>query len=177
MRKRFAVIAAAGAMLMALTASPAQAAPSGAAFLASHGIDAAKLAPGWTVQGGSVVWNGGDVIMTPAVYGLSACSSGYVCLYETDNYNTGPYDHDKRMLQYRGLGGDHNVEDYGFEDKMSSWYNRRGYDARWFYDEYYDGTNHGISYCMNTGAKAPKLALKDNDQLSSLYIYGRTTAC
>ncbi|WP_163508099.1 peptidase inhibitor family I36 protein [Fodinicola acaciae] len=177
MRMRHLAAALAGALALtaalSTTATPAAAAaPAGESFLAAHGINPATLAPGWKVDGQRVVWDNGSVILSPAVYGLSACDPGYVCLYETDNYNTGPYDHNKRMLQFNTIGY-RNMYTYGFNDQMSSWYNRRGLDARWYYDDNKGGT----SRCMGAGAKVAVVGAADNDKLSSLLIYSTSTAC
>jgi hypothetical protein len=152
---------------MALVAAPASAtpaAPRGSEVLAAAGIDAAKLAPGWSVTGDEVVWDGGHTRLSLSSKGIGDCAANFVCIWEKDNF-TG------RRLQFDDIKL-RNLTDWGFNDKMSSWYNRRGLDARW----YYDINGGGASRCMGDGARAAKLG-GDNDKASSLRIYGSSTAC
>lgn len=174
MRIRHIAAMLAGAITVTMMAAPVSAAPvSGAALLAAYGIDSSKLAPGWKVGGSRVVWQADGVAMVLGAHGKAACEPTFsVCLYETDNYNDGPYDHNKRMLEFDDVGW-RNLASYGFDNQMSSWYNPLGLDARWFYNSNIRGT----SRCMSGRAGAmPKLGA-DNDQASSLLIYSDVSHC
>jgi hypothetical protein len=147
---------------------------TGADLLAANGVDVASLAPGWTMENDRVIWDGGAVILSIQTHGLAACDSGYVCLYEADNYNDAPVDQNKRMLQFNNLRG-RNMSSYGFNDQMSSWYNRRGLDAIWFYND--NQQPAGTGRCMQAGGRSSRVGEPDNDELSSLWIYSTATAC
>jgi hypothetical protein len=94
-----------------------------------------------------------------------ACSAGYTCLYEHRDYGG-------RRLQWRDVQLI-NLNDYGFNDKMSSWRNRNSRDARW----YHDVGGRGTSRCMQAGASVSYVGSGDNDRASSLRIYSSSTAC
>ncbi|MEC3976757.1 peptidase inhibitor family I36 protein [Amycolatopsis sp. H20-H5] len=157
-------VLAGAAALVTMAAVPATAATSGAAALGKMGVDTAKLAPGWTYSGDKVSWDNGntELILSPASAG--DCTNDYVCVWEKDNF-TG------RRLQFHDAGL-RNLTDYGFNDKASGWYNRRGVDARW----YYDINGGGTSRCIQSGARSAKLG-GDNDKMSSLRIYSSDSAC
>jgi hypothetical protein len=169
------MLAAAFGLAAGLATTTASASPAAdASVLAANGVDVASLAPGWTLHGDRVVWNDGAVVLSVQTHGLAACDSGYVCLYEADNYNDAPVDHNKRMLQFNNLGG-RNMSSYGFNDRMSSWYNRRGLDAVWFYHD--NQQPAGSGRCMQAGGRSARVGEPDNDELSSLWIYSTATAC
>ncbi|MFE6613120.1 peptidase inhibitor family I36 protein [Amycolatopsis sp. NPDC057786] len=154
----------AAAIATALVATPASAATDGAATLKAAGIDTAKFAPGWKVAGDEVVWNGGETTLSLSPMAPGDCAANYVCLWENRDF-TG------RRLQFRDPGLK-NLVDYGFNDQMSSWYNRRGVDARWYYN-----IGGGTSRCMQAGARSAYVGNGDNDQATSLRIYTSASAC
>ncbi|WP_340681455.1 peptidase inhibitor family I36 protein [Amycolatopsis coloradensis] len=166
MRKLRLVSAALGAAAIAtaLVATPASAATDEAAALKSAGVDTAKLAPGWKVVGDQIVWNGGETTLSLSPSAASNCQANYVCLYEHRDFGG-------RRLQFRDPGLK-NLVDYGFNDQMSSWHNRRGVDARWYYN-----IGSGTSRCMQAGARSSYVGNADNDQASSLRIYTSASAC
>jgi hypothetical protein len=94
------------------------------------------------------------------------CGGGYTCLYE-DTFFGG------RRLQWRDRNQLINLRNYNFDNKMSSWRNDNDVDARW----YYDAGGSGTSRCMNAGFISPFVGWIDNDEASSLRIYGSATAC
>ncbi|EME51657.1 peptidase inhibitor family I36 protein [Amycolatopsis decaplanina] len=154
----------AAAVAAALVAAPASAASDGAATLKSAGVDAAKLAPGWKVVGDQIVWNGGETTLSLSPGAASNCQENYVCLYENRDFGG-------RRLQFRSPDLK-NLVDYGFNDQMSSWHNRRSVDARWYYN-----IGGGTSRCMQAGARASYVGNADNDQATSLRIYTSGSAC
>ena len=141
-----------------------------ASRLAAAGIDASRLAPGWTIDNDNLVWDNGAVMASLSPSAASDCDSGYVCFFEDKSY-TG------RKLQFRDTGLRANMNDYSFNDKMSSWVSRRSLDARWYYN--YGGT--GTSRCIASLAKNPDVGAGasnfDNDEMSSFRIYSTSTAC
>ncbi|MFK0247742.1 peptidase inhibitor family I36 protein [Amycolatopsis azurea] len=156
----------AAAVAAVLVAAPASAAPDGAATLKAAGIDAAKLAPGWKIAGDEVVWNNGGITLSLSPKAPGDCASNYVCLWEHRDFSR-----NGRRLQFHDAGL-HNLVDYGFNDKMSSWYNRRSVDARWYYN-----IGGGTSRCMQAGARSAYVGNGDNDQATSLRIYTSGSAC
>ncbi|MFD5246041.1 peptidase inhibitor family I36 protein [Amycolatopsis sp. NPDC058340] len=154
----------AAAIATALVATPASAATDGAATLKAAGIDAAKLAPGWKVDGDEVVWNGGTTKLSLSPMAPGDCDANYVCLWQHRDFNG-------RRLQFQSAGLK-NLVDYGFNDQMSSWYNRRGVDARWYYN-----IGSGTSRCMQAGARSSYVGSGDNDEATSLRIYTSASAC
>ncbi|WP_410663968.1 peptidase inhibitor family I36 protein [Amycolatopsis sp. lyj-84] len=154
----------AAAVAALLVASPASAASDGSATLKAAGVDAAKLAPGWKVAGDEVVWNGGEITLSLSAKAPGDCAANYVCLWQDRDFVG-------RRLQFQSAGLK-NLVDYGFNDQMSSWYNRRGVDARWYYN-----IGSGTSRCMQAGARSSYVGNADNDQASSLRIYTSASAC
>lgn len=144
--------------------------PTPVATLTAAGINVDELAPGWTVEGGYIVWDDGDVIASiePAAY--DDCSSGYVCFFQDKSYSG-------RMLQFHDTGLRGDMRDYSFNDQMSSWRSRRALDARWYYD--YNGS--GTSRCIESGAAnsdvGAGLLNTDNDEMSSFRIYTDDNRC
>jgi hypothetical protein len=151
---------------LASAASGAEADGSASAPQSGAPVPTADLAPGWKVRGDSIIWGDGSVILHKSTtLGTEDCSYNYVCLWADANFG-------RPMIQFRDPGG-YNLTSYGFNDKMSSWYNRKRVDARW----YYDVNRGGTSRCMNAGAKMSYVGATDNDKMSALYIYTTSSAC
>jgi hypothetical protein len=160
------IIAAILAVTLVSAASEADADGEASSPQSSVLTQAANLAPGWKVRGDSIVWGDGAVILTERTsLGIESCSANYVCLWTHANYGN-------PMIQFRDPGG-YNLTSYGFNDRMSSWYNRKSVDARW----YYDVNQTGTSRCMNAGARVSYVGATDNDKMSSLRIYTTSSAC
>lgn len=75
---------------------------------------------------------------------------------------------------FRATGSYYYMPDYGFNDKLSSWLNERGLDARWYYNV--SGVPNP-NRCMGVGGRREHLPKEDNDQMSALYIYNSSTVC
>ena len=138
---------------------------------AAAGIDVDHLAPGWTVSGDRLEWGGGDgdvgILTTGVTLGSSTCPSGYVCLFADDDLQGSMwYSNDRNRYHYMSTLSWNNV--------MSSWYNRSGYDARWYFNT--SGTPNP-NYCMGAGLRCEHPAPGQNDQASAVYIYSTSTAC
>ncbi|WP_079022012.1 peptidase inhibitor family I36 protein [Streptomyces sp. NRRL F-5193] len=116
----------------------------------------------------SVAIVGGFAIATStAVAAPATCGSGYVCLYEDDDYKGGGVYWNKRNAG-QNLGGT-----LGFNDSTNSWYNNSNVDAKWFYDANFQGS----SRCMNSYSSNHSLSIDDYDEASSEYMYGNQTTC
>ena len=96
--------------------------------------------------------------------GYGDCAAGYLCLWEHGNFAG-------RRLQFQAAAL-RNLTDFGFNDQMSSWRNRRYGDARW----YGDVNRGGPSLCMNGGAAAASIG-PYNDTASSIQLYNSALAC
>lgn len=170
-----AMTAAAAALTVsapAVAIAPAQPqSPNAAAVQAveAAGIAVNELKPGWTVKGEEIVWPDGTMAsLVPMAY--EDCASGYLCFWTDKSYGG-------RRLQFLDTGLRSNMADYSFNDQMSSWRNRRGLDARW----YYDTSGNGTSRCITSGAANSDVGAGglnfDNDEMSSFRIYGNATTC
>lgn len=164
-----ATVAIGGLALSTNTATAADPTPEDLATLAAAGINAAELAPGWTIEGDEIRW--GDSIaatLGPAAY--DDCPSGWVCLFQDKNYAG-------RMLKFQDVGLNGDMRDYSFNDQMSSWRSRRALDARWYYD--YNGS--GTSRCMESVSSNTDVGAgffnADNDEMSSFRIYSTDDRC
>jgi hypothetical protein len=175
--RRIIIAGLATVMLMSTFAASALAngAQTLSAELARDPFVRAALARDARVVGGELVYPNG-VMVSLAVGGqgssqsttaaLIACSPGYTCLYEHDNFRG-------RRLQWSDPGTRVNLPDYGFNDQMSSWINNNSRDARWFYNHNSDGT----SRCMQPNTRVTWVGEPDNDEASSLAIYTDNRAC
>ncbi len=150
-----------------LLATPASAEVTDTARLAAAGIDAGELAPGWSIVGDEVWWADGQVRRSIEAAELAPCPSGYLCLYE-----------------HQDLGGErwatswankyHYLEDYGWNDRVSSWHNNTAADARWWWHE--SGSPNPYR-CMGSGAGEEHMLTADNDQMSTVHLYTSAAIC
>jgi hypothetical protein len=173
---RHLVAAVAAAVTLSSVATPAGAALNDRAVLAANGINADKLAPGWKIDGNRVVWEANAAALVMRGHGLDWCEPAHdLCLFETDNYNNGPYDQNKKILIIGATSpGRYDLASYGFDNVMSSWYNVSARNARWWYGF----NNTGTSRCMSgRGAALKKLPAADNDQASSVSVYSGLDTC
>lgn len=169
------MVSAAAALALPMTATavaPTEVkGPSAAAVQAvtAAGITVSQLAPGWTVKGEEIVWPDGTMASLGAM-AYEDCASGYLCFWENQGYGG-------RRLQFLDTGLRSSMADFSFNDQMSSWRNRRGLDARWYYNTGGDGT----SRCITSGAANSDVGAGglnfDNDEMSSFRIYGNATSC
>jgi len=137
------------------------------ARLAAAGIAAAQLRPGWSIVGDKIWWDGGNIkrSITPTAF---ICDTGYVCLFEHADLLGS-------LLEIRSPINTYlYMPNYGFNDVMSSWQNKRGLDARWYY---HTGGVPNPNRCMPYPGGQEHLTSADNDQMSTLYIYNSTTVC
>lgn len=141
---------------------------------ATAGIDVSRLPAGWSLVGDELWWEGGAIrsSIEPLDEAALPCPTGYLCLYS-----------DADLQGYRfasSIVGRHIYltqyamdSDYTWNDKVSSWVNRRGLDAAWFYHTDQPDPNR----CMGVGTGQEHLRTEDNDQMSRFYIFNTTTAC
>lgn len=139
------------------------------------------LPPGATLEDHDTVSFAGGSIMLDVVPGAptdGACAAGLVCLWEDANYEG-----DRVTFASCDVDGDGtcdwaNLGPYTFNDKMTSWKNRKSVDAKWAWDNNGGGTVR----CMNAGSQNPELAdniwgTGDNDEASSVKIFKSDTQC
>lgn len=107
----------------------------------------------------------------------SGCLTGYACLFENRDFNHG---NDGRVLQFRqcNITGDSNCDwqdlaNYGFNDQMSSWRNKKSADARW--DWHSDGS--GTDRCMDSLSRSSYVGDGDNDEASAIKVFDRDNVC
>jgi hypothetical protein len=95
------------------------------------------------------------------------CDAGFVCLYENDKFGG-------RRLQWSASGTIiSNLDQYGFNNRMTSWNNRSTKDAKWFFDI----NQRGTAICMNAQTRNSNVGPTYNDKASSLRIYSSSRAC
>lgn len=161
------------------SAAPSDGAPSDVARLAALGIDITKYKPGWKIVGKEVHWEKEQAVLSLEPMLISDCPSGWVCLFENVNFNDqnhdGRTDPGTRMLRFSATGRWLYMATWNFNDKMSSWYNRRGLDARWYHNAWPQDPPPAL--CMNPGATASYAGSDHNDKMSMLWIYTNTTTC
>lgn len=115
----------------------------------------------------TVSFDNGDVILElSGTKGYSDCPSGWLCLWQDRDYAG-------RMLQFRSTGSWQNLTDYGFNDEMSSWRNRRSADSKWAW--HIDGG--GTIRCMDSFSSTSYVGSGDNDEASSVRNYTLDTHC
>lgn len=141
------------------------------ARFAAAGVNIDRLEPGWTVAGNDIQWDGGDTGMTIlgtfVDFSGGPCPSGYVCLFARADL--------LGVMWYSSVRGQYlNMGDLGFNDVMSSWQNRSGYDARWYF---HTGGTPNPNYCMGSGLRQEHLWPSQDDQASTVYIYSSSTVC
>jgi hypothetical protein len=119
------------------------------------------------------------ISVTAVIAEDGTCNDQYVCLFEHVNYNHG--DTGGRVLQFTqcNVRGDSNCDwqnltDYGFNDEMSSWRNKKNADAKWSYDVNGGGTRR----CMQAESGATGLG-DDNDEASAVKVFraGESNKC
>jgi hypothetical protein len=159
--------------------APVSAAPSDVARLAAVGIDISKYKPGWKIVGNEVHWDSDQVVLSMEPMLIGECPSGWVCLFENahfDDWNLDGIDDGARMLRFSATGRWIKMSDWNFNDKMSSWYNRRGYDARWYHNAWPQDPLPAI--CMDAGGRdSYSYGEFNNDKMSMLWIYTSSAVC
>jgi hypothetical protein len=114
----------------------------------------------------SIALDGGAVILNLGPTALSDCPSNWVCLWHDSQFSG-------RMLQFQECCQWQNLSDYGFDDQMSSWANKRDFDARWAYLPNGGGTVR----CMDSHSNNSWVGNTDNDKASSIRILDTDGAC
>lgn len=97
------------------------------------------------------------------------CPVNALCLYPHANFGGRP------ELIYPAYGRVKRVDllARGFNDSMSSWWNRTNVDARWFQHVGAKGTTR----CMDYFTSVPWVGQGDNDQASWVEVYTDDRAC
>jgi hypothetical protein len=109
----------------------------------------------------------GDVMLQVGITAFGDCPDFWVCLWADSNYSG-------QMIQFKDPTTTwHNLSDYGFNDQMSSWRNHKNKDAKWTWDSGGGGTER----CMQANSSSSFVGSGDNDEASSIRIFGSDTAC
>lgn len=165
-RLAIAVALALAAILTSAAAAPPATAPSEATDVAGafpDGLPKGAVA----VDNDTVSFDGGNVILELAgTLSYSDCPSGWLCLWEDRDYSG-------RMLKFQSTMYWQNLTDYGFNDEMSSWRNRRGYDSKWAWHTNGGGTRR----CMDSYSSSNYVGSGDNDEASSIVNYVSDSYC
>jgi hypothetical protein len=101
------------------------------------------------------------------------CASGWVCLWEDADYAGQRIRFTACDYNGDGMCDWVDLPQWGFNDLMSSWKNRKNVDAKWAYDVGGGATTR----CMQAGGQSNWVGATDNDQASSLKIFKTSTAC
>lgn len=128
-------------------------------------VIAAGLADGAVLNGGFLVYpNGMQVSVEPLDY--NDCPSSWVCFWRHTNFQG-------RMLQYQDCCAIQNFP-ADFNNEMSSWRNRRGNDAFWYFNQ----NGGGGGRCMESRSSDSYFQGQTvNDAASSLRISMRDDFC
>lgn len=119
------------------------------------------------VDGDTLSFDGGSTLLQVGPTAFSDCPDTWVCLWQDQNYAG-------RMLQFHDVTTNwQNLTDYGFNDQMSSWRNRKNKDAKWAWDV----GGGGVQRCMNANSSSSYVGSGDNDEASSIRIFGSNTIC
>ena len=164
-RKVLGVGVAIAAMVIAVPVGVAASAP-GVPTAVEQAFPNGLPAGATVVDGNTLSFDGGSVVLHVNPMAFSDCPAGWLCLWQDSGYSG-------RMLQFHDVTSYwQNLTDYGFNDAMSSWRNRASTDAKWSYDINGGGTQR----CMASGASASSLG-GDNDQASAIRIFGSNNLC
>lgn len=96
----------------------------------------------------------------------SDCPSGWVCLWEDADFG-GP------IVMFRDCCNWENLADYGFNNRMSSWRNRKSVDAK--VAEFTNGD--GERLCLPSGQMDSWVGSSWNDTASSVKVFPSDGAC
>jgi hypothetical protein len=124
--------------------------------------------PGGVIVDGRIEYEGGAVVVVPAIEILSfdSCPSGYVCLFANTNWQG-------TMVQFNSCCAWNNLSAYGFNNTASSWRNRLSVDAQIAKDP--DGG--GSRLCLNNGAYASSMPSGWDNSASSIRVRDAASYC
>jgi Peptidase inhibitor family I36 len=106
-----------------------------------------QVMPGAVIQGDLIVYENGRVVVVPASgAGFDDCLAGYICLFENTNW-TGS------IIQFSDCCVWYDLGDFGFNNRASSWRNRKTVDGQ---------------IAMGAGGSGSKLCLDNNSYASSM---------
>lgn len=118
------------------------------------------------------------LVPTPgrAEHNSGGCSDTYVCLFEHSSWNHNDSSGAVKQFRECNVSGDSNCDwqslvNYAFNDKLSSYYSKRVYDAKWAWNS--DGS--GTRYCMESLSSSSQVP--DNDEASAVKIFDRDDVC
>ena len=109
---------------------------------------------------------GGAGFLQVAPTAPSDCPLNYVCLWEHQDF-TGA------MVAYSDCCSWYNLGDAGFNNRMSSWRNRKTVDAK--VADFADG--NGDRLCLNDGGQNASVSVAWNDAATSIKIFSSAGAC
>jgi hypothetical protein len=114
----------------------------------------------------TLAFRGGAIVLEIGPTAFEDCPSGWVCLWEHVDYGG-------RMLRFSqcDVNGDgqcdwQNLGPYDFNDKMTSWRNRKSVDAQWAHA----AGGGGLRRCMDSFSSLSWVGALDNDKASSIII-------
>lgn len=124
-------------------------------------LDGVPVLPGGVIVDGRILYEGGAVVVVPAIgiESFDSCPSGYVCLFASTNWQG-------TMVQFNSCCAWKNLSAYGFNNTASSWRNRLSVDAQIAKDP--DGG--GSRLCLNNGAYASSMPSGWDNSASSIRV-------
>jgi hypothetical protein len=110
-----------------------------------------------------------------AAAGAATCATNNLCLFQNTNFNANSagVSVDLDNLGTTNLGVNLGQAAIKFNDEMSSWQSRRTKYSAWTVDTGGDGTSH----CMNPQWDVSSMRSKENDQASTVILYGNNFSC
>ena len=124
---------------------------------------------GGVIVGDRIVYEGGDVIVTPAGVGgesFESCPNGYVCLFEDVNW-------EGTMIMFNSCCAWNNLSAYGFDNVASSWRNRKNVDA----EIATLSGGGGSRLCLNNNSYSSSMPGGWDNAASSLRVRNAATYC
>ena len=150
-------------LLVTMIAAPVVARPA----RGERGRFGIPVMPGGVVVGDRIVYEGGAVVVVPAIVAsFDSCPNGAVCLFEDTNWVGA-------MAQFTSCCAWNNLAAYGLNNIASSWRNRSSVDAQIAKD----AGGGGAKLCLNNGSFSNSMPGGWDNVASSLRVRNAATFC
>jgi hypothetical protein len=123
--------------------------------------------PGGVVVGDRIVYEGGAVVVVPAVAAaFDDCPNGSVCLFQNAGWGG-------LMITFNSCCDWDNLGPFGLNNAASSWRNRMSVDAQLAKDN----GGGGAKLCLNNNSSASSMPAGWDDAASSIRVRNAGTFC
>ena len=144
---------------------PSAQASEAAAADTLHGV---PVMPGGVISDERIVYEGGAVVVVPAlgIESFDSCLTGYVCLFANTSWQG-------TMVQFNSCCAWNNLSGYGFNETASSWRNRLSVDAQLAKN----AGGAGDKLCLNNGSYASSMPGGWDNSASSIRVRDGSGYC